>query len=358
MSILQNAGREDRFAHAYLFYGPRGTGKTTAARLVAKLANCETRASDAKFKAKGEPCNTCRSCIEIDGGTALDVIEIDAASNRGIDEIRNLKEGIRLSPIASLNKVFIIDEVHMLTTPAFNALLKTLEEPPVHTLFILATTEFDKVPATILSRTQRFQFKKLPKKIIGEKLHMITRTEKLEADDEALDLIAVAADGGLRDAESLLDQVTAVSKNLTLATVEAVLGRFSYKKLHSFAELLAKKDLAKALAYIESMNETGDNLVQFTKELIHYMRRVISLKLSPGLALLFENQMTAEEIKEIQLLGAAFEVAALVALIRSLIKSYSEMRYSPFAVVPLEIAVIEYLDKPNSPSLPPRRPIA
>ena len=210
VTILQNAAKLDRFAHAYLFYGSRGTGKTTAARLVAKVANCETRSTDKKFHEKGEPCNKCRVCAEIDGGSALDVIEVDAASNRGIDEIRNLKEVVHTVPSSYPRKVFIIDEVHMLTGPAFNALLKTLEEPPEHCIFILATTEFEKLPATITSRTQRFAFKKLDKQTIIKKLDAICKAEKLQCEPEALELIAVAAEGGLRDAESLLDQIVSM----------------------------------------------------------------------------------------------------------------------------------------------------
>src|SRR3989344_4319997 len=175
--ILKNAAKAGRIGHAYLFYGPKGTGKTTTARLIAKLLNCEKRREDAKFRAQGEPCNSCRHCAEIDRQSSFDVIEIDAASNRGIDEIRNLKDSIRVSPSSAHYKVYIIDEAHMLTGPAFNALLKTLEEPPAHAVLVLATTEYEKLPATITSRTQRFLFKKLSKATIMEKLSLIATTE-------------------------------------------------------------------------------------------------------------------------------------------------------------------------------------
>ncbi|MFI5205328.1 MAG: DNA polymerase III subunit gamma/tau, partial [Candidatus Paceibacterales bacterium] len=174
IEILQNAARQGKIGHAYLFYGPRGTGKTSTARLIAKLLNCEKRHTDKKFSDTGEPCNECRNCTEIDNNISFDVIEIDAASNRGIDEIRNLKENIKTAPAGSHYKVYIIDEAHMLTGPAFNALLKTLEEPPQHAVFVLATTEYEKLPPTITSRTQRFGFKKPSKIKIIEKLKSIT----------------------------------------------------------------------------------------------------------------------------------------------------------------------------------------
>ncbi|MFQ5752601.1 MAG: DNA polymerase III subunit gamma/tau, partial [bacterium] len=208
--ILKNAAKNNRIGHAYLFYGPRGTGKTTTARLIAKLLNCERRSSDEKFRAQGEPCNTCRHCREIDNLTSFDVIEIDAASNRGIDEIRNLKDSIRVSPSSADYKVYIIDEAHMLTGAAFNALLKTLEEPPAHAVIVLATTEYEKLPATITSRAQRFVFKRLPKIRIMEKLRMIAEAEKIKIDEPALELVAAAGEGSLRDSESLLDQIASL----------------------------------------------------------------------------------------------------------------------------------------------------
>jgi len=343
VQILMNAARQDRLAHAYLFYGPRGSGKTSAARIVAKTANCEARAKDEKFREKGEPCNKCQPCAEIDAGRALDVLEIDAASNRGIDEIRDLQAGIRLSPMAYRYKVYIIDEVHQLSKDAFNALLKTLEEPPAHAIFILATTEFEKVPPTIFSRTQRFQFKKLEKGTILGKLATIVKTEKLDAEPEALELIAASADGSLRDAESMLDQIAASAAKITLEATERTLGRFAVKRLNDFATLLVNKDLPGALTYIKTLEASGDNLVQFTKDLIHYFRRTLSLKADPNIATLFARELTTGEIEMLKVLSAAYEMNALIALMKSLIKSYSEMRYTHLAAVPLEIAIIENL---------------
>lgn len=353
VKILQNAAKQNKFAHAYLFYGPRGTGKTTAARLIAKLANCETRSQDKKFHLAGEPCNNCRACIEVDNGNALDVIEIDAASNRGIDEVRSIKEAVRTVPAYLARKVFIIDEVHMLTGPAFNALLKTLEEPPDHAMFILATTEVEKLPATIISRTQRFPFKKLSKDTILKKLESICRVENFEYEPEALELIAVAAEGSLRDAESLLDQVSSqiFSQSLkkqsrpliTAQMVEEVIGRVGWRRLYEFSSLLAKKDLSRALEYLNGLNESGINITQFAKDLIHYLRRVLSLKLNPGLTELFEKELTHNDIAELKEIGALAGVDFFVKLIKSLIRAYTDMRYSPFAVVPLEVCIVENL---------------
>lgn len=345
VEILKNTAAEDKFAHAYLFYGPRGSGKTTAARLVAKTINCETRRDKKDFVKTGEPCNKCRVCKDIDEGRGIDVVEIDAASNRGIDEIRSLKEGIRLSPLSYRYKVFIIDEVHMLTRDAFNALLKTLEEPPAHAVFILATTEMEKVPATIISRTQRFSFHRLPKHIIVGKLETICQAEKITADKEALELIAIAAEGSLRDAEALLDQLGSGGSNVTLLAVQKTLGRVGVKKLADFAELLIQKELSGALTFLAQLEEDGQSLTQFTKDLIHFLRRILSARVDANVVSFFENNFTTEEIKKIKGLGSKADTNFLITLIKNLIKAYSEMRYSPFAMVPLEVAVIEILTK-------------
>ncbi|TSC96545.1 MAG: DNA polymerase III subunit gamma/tau [Parcubacteria group bacterium Athens1014_26] len=343
VEILKNAARQDKFAHAYLFYGPKGSGKTTTARLVAKLANCQTRQKDKAFKAKGEPCNKCPACLQIDAGNVMDVVEIDAASNRGIDEIRNLKEGIRLSPSSLKYKVFIIDETHMLTREAFNALLKTLEEPPAHAILILATTEYEKVPATISSRTQRFHFHKLSLEEIIKKLNYIVKTEKLKVSDDALELIAALAEGSLRDAESLLDQITSLDQDVELKDVEKIAGKTGYKKTAALADHLIKNDLQNALSYLNEIDQGGYNLVQLNKDLIHYMRRVLTLKMNPQIENLYQKELTKEELSLLKNHAALINENKQIMILKSLIRAYSEMRYSPFAIVPLEIAIIENL---------------
>jgi DNA polymerase-3 subunit gamma/tau len=344
VQIIKNAAKAGRLGHAYLFYGPRGTGKTTTARLIAKLLNCEKRHTDTEFRKLGEPCNACRHCREIDAQISFDVIEIDAASNRGIDEIRNLKDSIKTSPASGEYKVYIIDEAHMLTTPAFNALLKTLEEPPAHAVLILATTEYEKLPATITSRTQRFLFRRLPKIKIMEKLSFIAKAEKISIDEPALELLAAAAEGSFRDAESLLDQISSMEEKIDLKAVERITGRVGLKKVEELAELILKNDLKGGIAYLADLSEEGHNLTQLTKDLIHYLRKILSLKMSSQLEKSFRGEMTADEVEKVKKLSASAQTEPMIKLLKSLIRAYSEIRYSPFAMVPLEIALIENLE--------------
>lgn len=345
INILKNAAGLNRLGHAYLFYGPRGTGKTTVSRLLAKLLNCHKRASDPKFQKTGEPCNSCPACESIDSGSSLDVIEIDAASNRGIDEIRNLKESIRSLPTGGQTKVCIIDEVHMLTGPAFNALLKTLEEPPAHGALILATTEFEKLPATIVSRCQRFLFRKPTKKEILSKLTDIVTEEKLKIEPAALEAIAAAAEGSFRDAESLLDQLSSATTGLDLKSVEAVTGRVGLARVENLAHLIVSSDLSQAIAYAESLNQEGANLAQIVKDLIHYFRKVLALRANSDLEKVIADELTKEELEKVKDLSRSIEPEKLIRLMKSLITAYQEMRYSPFTLVPLQIALWENLNK-------------
>ncbi len=349
VEVIKNAAISDKFSHAYLFFGPRGSGKTTTARLIAKIANCEKRQENEKFKATGEPCNECLSCREIDENRAMDVIEIDAASNRGIDEIRNLKEAIKFSPTSRRYKVYIIDEVHQLTKEAFNALLKTLEEPPAHAIFILATTEYEKVPATILSRTQRFHFKRLPLGQIIEKLELIVKEEKIKADEDVLELIAASAEGSFRDAESLLDQIAGMEEQISFENVEKILGRVGFIRTSEMVDALLKNNSDGALNVLAKINEGGFNLNQFNKDLISYLRRVLALKFSALLENEFKKELTQNELnllkKHSQMLDSAAMEQKTINLLKSLIRAYGEMKYSPFPIIPLEVAIIENLRK-------------
>ena len=344
VTVIKNAAKKDKLAHAYLLYGPRGSGKTTAARLIAKIANCETRATRPQFKEQGEPCNECAACLTTDSGRALDVIEIDGASNRGVDEIRNLKEGIALAPTSSSHKVFIIDEAHMLTPAAFNALLKTLEEPPRHAILILATTEYEKIPITISSRTQKFRFKKLALGEIVNKLNFIVEAEKLQIDPDAVELIAASAEGSLRDAESLLDQITALEQNVTLENVEGIIGQAGFAKTSTLADYILNAKLGESLEYLSKISDSGLNLTDLNKELIHYLRRVLALKIDPTLEKIYKNELTSKELEQIKNHSAMIKPEKHIPLLKSLIRAYGEMRYSPFAIVPLEIAIIENLN--------------
>jgi len=344
VEIIKNQAKAGRLSQAYLFYGPKGTGKTTMARLVAKLANCQKRITDEKFRVLGEVCGVCSSCQAIDQNKSLDVIEIDAASNRGIDEIRNLRESIKVAPGSSPFKVYIIDEVHMLTKEAANALLKTLEEPPAHVILILATTEYEKLPPTLISRTQRFAFNRPTKEEILKKLQLIKNSENLKISDEALELIALASSGSFRDAEAWLEQLTAIGQDVTLETVEQLLGRTAVRKVADLAECLINKDLDGAIKKIEILNEEGINFSDFTKDLIHYLRKILTLKLNPSVEYYFAKEMNSEDLKVLKIQAEKADTKNLIKMIKEFIEAYSQIRYSPFGFVPLEVAIIENLE--------------
>lgn len=267
-TTLKNALASGKIAHAYLFSGPRGTGKTSMARILAKALNCEQGPT-------AEPCGQCGNCQRIVQGTSLDVIEIDAASNTSVDNIRDLREQVAFTPAESRYKVYIIDEVHMLSTGAFNALLKTLEEPPAHAVFILATTDPQKVPATIQSRCQRFEFRRVTVDEIAEHLAMVAAGSGIEADADALRLIAIQAEGGMRDALSLLDQCGVMAKRVTVSTVREVLGIVGREALHELTGAIGRRQLPQALATLNLLLEQGKDVKQVLTELIEYLRALV-----------------------------------------------------------------------------------
>lgn len=264
---LLNAAAQGKIAHAYLFCGPRGTGKTSAAQIMSRAVNCLQPVNN-------EPCCKCEACKRILAGGSLDILEIDAASNRGIDEMRELRERVKYTPAQEKYKVYIIDEVHMLTTEAFNALLKTLEEPPSHVIFILATTEPHKVPVTVISRCQRFDFHRIGQKAIINHLADICRKEETEAMPEALELIARRAEGGLRDAISLLDQCIVASEGtVTLQTISAVLGIVDESFVAKMAVAISQCNAVAVMKGVEILSSEGRDLRQFLQQLLEYVRQ-------------------------------------------------------------------------------------
>ncbi|MDQ1328656.1 MAG: polymerase subunit gamma/tau, partial [Candidatus Poribacteria bacterium] len=326
---IQNAISSGRTAHAYLFTGPRGVGKTTIARIFAKAINC-------KFKKDSEPCNECNSCVEISAGRSIDIIEIDAASNRGIDEIRELRENVKFAPVSTEYKVYIIDEVHMLTIEAFNALLKTLEEPPNHVIFILATTEAHKIPATILSRCQRFDFRILNRGEIIDRLKELLVSDNLPVNEDALSLIAENADGALRDAESILDQMLSFSDgDLKTDEVSRFLGLGSYQLLDSLVNNVIKCDSAKSLESINSLADHGADLPQCLKKLVSYFRDLMIYKINPDLIDVSETR--SQRLME---LSKSASVDRLMKTVKILTQTESDIKQLGYERLNFELAII------------------
>ena len=332
---LLNSIKSERIGQAYLFTGPRGTGKTSIARILAKTINC----GDLK---DGNPCEKCQACEIINAGKSLDIIEIDAASNTGVDNIRELRETVSLANASLKYKVYIIDEVHMLSTGAFNALLKTLEEPPAHVVFILATTEIHKVPQTIISRCQRFDFARLPIQNIIEKLTIIAKAEKVTIDNEALEMIAISAEGGMRDAESLLGQIISLEdKNITISEVEELLGATDKKTAENLAEMVLTKNSSDAIAKINELLENGYDLEVFNKSFVNYLRQLMIIKIDPALKKYFSAEMTNERLDKISALAKSAELAQIVSAINYFLEAQSKISSFILPQLPLEIAVIK-----------------
>lgn len=331
---LQNALLHNKTSHAYLFSGPRGTGKTSAAKIFAKAMNCEKAPSK-------EPCNECPTCRSITEGSNTDVIEFDAASNSRVEEMRDIIEKVRFAPSNARFKVYIIDEVHMLSNSAFNALLKTLEEPPSHAVFILATTEPHKLPLTIISRCQRFDFKPITSSEIIERMKMVLSDSEIEADEEALKIIAQAASGGMRDALSILDQVVSFSGDkLTAEGALLVTGSIGEDIFYQLAEALLSKDAAAALSLLDQLIAEGKDVSRLAEDLITFFRDLLLLRSAPDLHELLELISGDERFVS---MGNAFEPETLYSYIDILSKTQQEMRFSNHAKVYIESALLKMI---------------
>ena len=334
---LKNAIASGQVAHAYLLAGSRGIGKTTIARLIAKAVNC-TKAKD------GEPCDRCETCTAIREGSFLDLIEIDAASNRGIDEMRDLRDKVRFAPSQGQYKVYVIDEAHQLTSEAFNALLKTLEEPPPHAIFVLATTESGKIPATIVSRTQRFDLRRIPYKGVVAQLAKICEQEGLKVEPAALEAIARHAQGSLRDAESVLDMVAAFSEGgVKLADVDELLGVSEWEETSALFDALAANDGAAGVRLVGRLVDEGRDLRLFVKRAIDHTRALV-LANAQGRPPETASEGVAAKISE---QAPKFPLTRLAAIAKRLIETEQHLKTSEGTALPLELAILDLVTQPG-----------
>lgn len=330
--ILSNAIRQGKIAHAYLFSGPRGVGKTSSARILARAVNCE----------KGpipEPCGTCPSCIEILEGSSVDVMEIDGASNNSVNDIRDLRERVRYAPASGRYKVYIIDEAHMLSDSAFNALLKTLEEPPSHVIFVLATTAPRKIPATVLSRCQHLPFRRIPIQKIKGRLRTIADAEGVRISDEALEMIARAAEGSMRDSLTILDQVISFSPDIKDSEIKDLLGIPDFNALYEIALSIIKGDRKRMLETIQELTDKGTDLKSFAKDLMNFFRDILTAKVTGGTADILD--LSDAEIEMIKELTNITSEENLTLLLGEMIRAEQDVRIAFSPRVVLEMALIK-----------------
>ena len=340
VQTLRNAVVSNRVNQAYLFAGPRGTGKTTSARLLAKAVNCLAE------NPADRPCNECENCKAVNQGRFLDLIEIDAASNTSVDDVRELRDTINFAPSQGKFKVYIIDEVHMLSTSAFNALLKTLEEPPSHVIFILATTEIHKIPATVLSRCQRHEFRRIPLTLIVEKLRRICTQEAIEIDEEALSLIARQSTGSMRDAISLVDQLASLQGRVTLSAAQDILGTATSQTVIDLVQAVQEKDSARGLGLIHSALDGGADPRQFARQVVDYLRSLLVVKLNGGKDL----ELLPEVRSAVNKQAGAFRSAELIAGINEFSKAATELKANWHPGLGLELAFGKAVSQAEAPA--------
>ena len=340
VQTLRNAVVGGRVAHAYLFVGPRGTGKTTAARLLAKAVNC--LAGDAASR----PCNECAHCQAVSQGRFLDLIEIDAASNTSVEDVRDLRDKINFSPNQGTYKVYIIDEVHMLSTAAFNALLKTLEEPPPHAIFILVTTEMHKIPATVLSRCQRHEFRRVPVDDILGQLRHIVESEKLKAEPEALTLIARQAAGGMRDAISLLDQMASTGEEITLGLTQTVLGTATSQTVLGLVGAVLEGDAAAGMDAIHVALDAGTDPRLLARQVVDYLRALLLVQMGNAR----QSDLAAEARLQAEKHAKAFSSSDVLRMIKAFNSAAADLRGGWQPSLPLELALAEVLQPAGVPA--------
>ena len=336
VQTLTNSILSKNISHAYLFSGPRGSGKTTIARLFAKAVNCENPNGV-------EPCNKCSSCLEITQSKSMDLIEIDAASHRGIDDVRELREGIKFAPVKSKYKIFIIDECHQLSKDAANALLKTLEEPPAHAIFLLATTEAHKMIPTILSRCQRFDFKRLQAPEIIKKLEFIAKKENIEFDQPAFSLIALNSRGSFRDAESLLDECINFSGSrgsVRAEDIKELLGIVEVGQIAEFVDLLISKNAKDSISSINLLADKGLDLHEFAKTLVYYLRQSLLLKINPSFLNIQNSGLSLQELEKIKQQTSTLAQKDIQNMLELFIDVENKMKYSALPQLPIELAIV------------------